>query len=205
MTILPPLAALVFALATITIPSRPELDAAVQAEAEADAVEEPTPEERRNALDTLYAELAAAPNEAAASSTAAQIEALWESSGSATADLLSDRATQAMAAEDREMAARHLDDALRFAPGFAEGWVRRAQLHTLNDEHSEAFDALENALVADPRHFRALLSLARTLQSMDSVEGAYEAYGEVLKVHPYLDEALEERQRLAPQVEGRDL
>ena len=206
MTTLPPLAALVFALATITIPSRPELDAAAEAAAQAEAgTEEPTPEERRDALDTLYDELADAPDATAASVATAQIEALWEFSGSATADLLSDRATQAMADEDRELAARHLDDALRFAPDFAEGWVRRAQLHTLNDEHSEALTALENALLADPRHYRALLSLARTLENMESLEGAYEAYGEVLKVHPHLEEALEERERLAPLVEGRDL
>lgn len=200
---LAPLTAVVFTLATITIPSRPE--ETPPRDAEAAEAAEPSPEERRNALEELYDELAAAPDEASATVVATQIEALWESSGSATADLLTERATQAMLAEDPEMAARHLDDALRFAPGFAEGWVRRAQLHSANDEHSEALTALENALVADPRHYRALLTLAQTLEGMDSPVGAYEAYGEALKVHPFLPEAKEERERLAPEVEGREL
>lgn len=171
--------------------------------------EPPTAEERQAqreaALDRLYGELAAAENAEAAAATAAQIETLWEGSGSATADLLMERATQAMIAEDPDMAARHLDDALRFAPDYAEGWVRRGQLYARNDEPSEALEALQRALTADPRHYRALLSLANTLDRMESPQGAYEAYGEALKVHPFLDEAQQARERLAPLVEGRGL
>jgi Tfp pilus assembly protein PilF len=171
--------------------------------------EPPTAEERlaqrEAALDRLYGELAAAENPEAAATTAAQIETLWEGAGSATADLLMERATQAMIAEDPEMAARHLDDALRFAPDYAEGWVRRGQLYSRNGEHSEALEALERALTADPRHYRALLSLANTLDRMESARGAYEAYGEALKAHPFLEEAQQARERLAPLVEGRGL
>ncbi len=173
----------------------PEQDPAAQEQ------EAPRPE----ALDSLYDELAAAGSEEAAAAVATQIETLWESSGSATADLLMERATAAMAADDQDMAERHLDDALRFAPDYAEGWVRRAQLYSRRDEHSEALAALEKALTADPRHYRALMTLARTLDSMNSAQGAYEAFGEALKVHPFLEEAEQERRRLAPQVEGREL
>jgi tetratricopeptide (TPR) repeat protein len=206
-----PFTALLFALATFTVPDAPDPaeDAPPAAEEATEGEEALSPEEQvarqREALPVLYDELAAAPDEETAATVAAQIETLWEASGSATADLLSQRATDAMTMDDPEMAARHLDDALRFAPNYAEGWVRRAQLYTLNDEHSEALAALEKALIADPRHFRALLSLAQTLDSMESPEGAYEAYGEVLKVYPHLVEAQEARARLAPVVEGREL
>ena len=203
-----PFTALLFALATFTVPEAPDPAEDTPPAAE-EAEQAQSPEEQlaqqREALPVLYDELAAAPDEETAATVAAQIETLWEASGSATADLLSQRATDAMSIDDPEMAARHLDDALRFAPNYAEGWVRRAQLYTLNDEHSEALAALEKALIADPRHFRALLSLAQTLDSMESPEGAYEAYGEVLKVYPHLTEAQEARARLAPVVEGREL
>ncbi len=167
--------------------------------------EELAEEARPEAMPRLYDELAAAPNPDAAAAVAAQIESLWESSGSATADLLSDRAGLALAAGDLDMAERHLDDALRFAPNYADGWVRRAQLYTRREEHSDAFAALQRALTADPRHYRALVALARTLESMDSPQGAYEAYGEALAVYPHLERAQEERRRLAPLVEGLDL
>lgn len=181
-------------------------EAGPEEDALADQVEEAIESGQKGpVLDRLYDELAATETEAAANVVATQIEALWDASGSATVDLLMDRATLAMGEGDTARAAQHLDDALRFAPDYAQGWVRRAQLYAAEDEYGEAVTALERALTADPKHYRALMALARTLDNMSLPQGAYEAYGEALAVHPYLEEAIEERRRLAPSVEGREL
>ncbi len=65
---------------------------------EAAAQEQPEepPLTREERMDKLFAELAAAEDDAEAAFIAEEIEALWRDSGSPTVDLLTDRATDAL-------------------------------------------------------------------------------------------------------------
>jgi len=156
-------------------------------------------------LDQLYDQLAAAEGAGEAERIAGQIALVWTDSGSATVNLLLDRAEQALEAGEPDRAARRLDDALELEPGFAEGWTRRAMVHLAQEEPAAALEAVNRALIADPRHYQALLGLGTVLERMDRPRAAYEAYGEALAVHPYLEEAEDRRARLRPLIEGRAL
>ncbi len=156
-------------------------------------------------IDKLYAELAETETPAQAANVASRIELVWADSGSDTVNLLLKRAEQAMAEQDRERAAQHLDTALKLVPDFAEGWNRRAMLYLAESEPGRALEAINRALTVDPRHFQALYGLGMILERMNNNEAAYEAFSEALKVNPHFEEAQTQRDRLAPLIEGRSL
>lgn len=164
-----------------------------------------TPAEPQAPLEKLYDQLSAAESAAAANRLASQIRLVWTDSGSDTVNLLMDRAEAAMEADDADRAARHLDDALSLEPDFAEAWNRRAMLYLADGEAAQALEAVNKALIADPKHFGALVGLGTILERLNRNEAAYEAYGEALEIHPFHEEATTRRERLAPLVEGRAL
>ncbi|MEM7178475.1 MAG: hypothetical protein AAF503_12305, partial [Pseudomonadota bacterium] len=112
-------------------------------EAQADAPKEPErpkdlssdPDAVRAAhLNELFSELSK-PDNPDWRNVQAQIWAAWNRSGSASMDLLLQRATKAMDERDIETALLHLDDLVRLAPGYAEGWNKRATVYFLQGDY----------------------------------------------------------------------
>ncbi len=160
-------------------------------------------ERREDRLDALFTQLAEA--EGDWQRVQSDIWRLWSQSGSPSMDLLMRRAQEAMEAGEPELALRFLDDLVRLAPDFAEGWNQRATVHFRLGEYGRAVADIERVLALEPRHFGALSGLAMILERLGNEEGAYQAYSEALAVHPNLPGAAEAIERLAPQVEGREL
>jgi len=156
-------------------------------------------------LDRLYERLATAETAQAAASVEDQIRLVWTDSGSDTVNLLLDRAETAITQGDTPRAERHLQDALALEPEFAEAWRRMAELRLIRSETGAALEAINQALIADPRHFRALTMLGSIMERLDRPRAAFEAYEEALRVHPHYEDAKRGRDRLAPRVEGRSL
>lgn len=156
-------------------------------------------------LEQLYAQLAAAETQAEADRLTSRIALVWTDSGSDTVNLLMNRAEQATEEDDAERAARRLDDALALEPDFAEAWNRRAMLYLADSEPGPALEAINKALVADPKHFTALVGLGNILERMNRSQAAYEAYGEALKINPFLEDAQKRHDALAPLIEGQAL
>lgn len=167
-----------------------------------------TPEEaaarREDRLDLLFARLGQADSDDW-KRLQAEIRRLWSDSGSPSMDLLIGRAEQALEAGEPEVALRFLDDLVRLAPDFAEGWNRRATVYFMLGEYGRSVSDIERTLALEPRHFGALSGLAVILERLGDKEGAYQAYSEALAVHPNLPGAAEAVERLAPEVEGREL
>jgi tetratricopeptide (TPR) repeat protein len=134
-----------------------------------------------------------------------EIWRVWSRSGSASMDLLLERANDAMKEGEPELALRFLDDLVRLDPDFAEGWNQRATVHFRLGEYGRSVADIERVLALEPRHFGALSGLAMILERLGDHEGAYRAYKEALAVHPNLPGAEEALKRLAPKVEGREL
>ena len=129
----------------------------------------------------------------------------WSNSGSPSMDLLLHRAEEAIEAGEPEVALRFLDDLVRLAPDFAEGWNKRATVYFMLGEYGRAVADIERALALEPRHFGALSGLAMILERLGDKKGAYQAYKEALAVHPNLPGAKKAVERLAPEVEGQEL
>ncbi len=160
---------------------------------------------REEKLDVLFTRLAES-DEDEWKRIQSEIWRMWSQSGSASMDLLLRRAHKAMEEQDDpELALRYLDDLVRFAPDFAEGWNRRATVHFQLGEYGKAVAGIERALSLEPRHFGALGGLAMILERLGDKDGAYEAYKRALEIHPYLPGAAKALERLAPDVEGREL
>ena len=135
----------------------------------------------------------------------ARIWRLWSESGSATIDLLMARAEEALGEGDSELALEFLDDVVRLAPDYAEGWNRRAILHFERGELGRAVADIRRALALEPRHFGALNGLGMILERTGDEKAAYEAYRAALEINPHLPGAREAIKRLAPKAEGRTL
>lgn len=129
----------------------------------------------------------------------------WSKSGSPSMDLLLLRAGRAMDAGDHELALRFLDDLVRLAPEFAEGWNKRATVYFLLGEYGPSVADIQRTLVLEPRHFGALSGLGMILERVGDKKGAIRAYRRGLEIHPNLPGAAEGVERLAPEVDGREL
>ncbi|ESR23099.1 tetratricopeptide repeat protein [Lutibaculum baratangense] len=131
-----------------------------------------------------------------------RILANWSRSGSDTVDLLMNRAAEAMAAKEHDRALLYLDRVVTIAPGYAEGWNRRATLHYLRNDYARSLNDIGRVLALQPRHFGALNGLGLVLDELDQDGPALEAFRRALDVHPYLDGAEERVNRLSKSVDG---
>ena len=155
-------------------------------------------------LDQLFARLAN-PENPDWERVQAQIWASWNRSGSASMDFLSSRADRAMQAKDYEAAKTYLNDLVRLAPDYAEGWNKRATLHFLTDAYGQSLDDIARTLKLEPRHFGALSGLGIILDRLGDEAGALEAYRRAVAIHPNLPGANEGIEKLTKEVEGRRL
>ncbi len=131
---------------------------------------------------------------------------MWSDSGSPSMNLLLRRAEKALEEQDDpELALRFLDDLVRLAPDFAEGWNKRATVYFMLGDYGRAVADIERTLALEPRHFGALGGLGMILERLGDDKGAYTAYTQALEVHPNLPGAAKAVDRLRPEVEGREL
>ncbi|MDP4025388.1 tetratricopeptide repeat protein [Methylobacterium sp. NEAU 140] len=171
--------------------------------ADREAPEKPAP--KPPSLDDLFARLKASADPAEAKGIARLIERRLDRSGSATADLLTDRARQAMTSHDFPLAAELMDRVTALEPTWAEGWNRRATVFWLLSDKADALADLQRALVLEPRHFEAWASLGRIYESMEDKARALAAFRRAQGLYPQMEKVREAVDRLAPEVDGRDL
>lgn len=183
--------------------------AVLSAPAAAAAPIEPVPAPSKTppppSVDDLYARLKASEDDAEAKGIAKLIERRLDRSGSATADLLTERARQAMSGKDYPLAIELMDRATTLEPGWAEGWNRRATVFWLLTDQANAIADLQRALVLEPRHFEAWAALGRIYLSLDDKRRALDAFRRAAAIYPRMDKLQPAIDRIAPDVDGRDL
>jgi tetratricopeptide (TPR) repeat protein len=133
------------------------------------------------------------------------IERLWLLSGSATADLLLDRALAAANANNQDLAMKLLDAAVLLQPDFAEAWNRRAYLYFMKSDYKRALGDLRRVLALEPNHFHALEGLAQILRSIGEKKAALDAYKKLLAVNPQAAGAKEAVDELTLEVDGQGI
>jgi tetratricopeptide (TPR) repeat protein len=157
------------------------------------------------ALDALFSNLVASPTAAEAGVIEQEIWRTWGQSGSATVDILIERADAAEAAGDKPLALSFVNQATELSPSYAGGWYRRSILRYDADDRAGAIADIEETLKREPRHFGALAGLGLIYEDMGQDKAALEAYRRALEIHPWMDAAKQGVARLEPQVEGQDL
>jgi len=155
-------------------------------------------------LDRLFVQLAAAPDDNAATTIERTIWQHWADSGSPTVNVLLERATAAETAGDADLALRFLDQATSLAPNYAEPWNRRANIAYRAEDYTGAIAAIQETLKREPRHFAALTALGIIYEDLGQQRAALEAYRAALAIHPHYEPARQGVHRLEPRVDGRD-
>lgn len=162
-------------------------------------------EARGAILDKLYGELAKAQDEVAGRALENAIQSVWLESGSPSIDLLMSRGLDALREDNFDRAYFYFDEVVTLAPGFAEGWNKRATIHYLREDYARALGDIEHVLRLEPRHFEALAGLGVILEELGDKKGALGAYRKALAINPQL---LNGKERIAPlelEVEGRGI
>jgi tetratricopeptide (TPR) repeat protein len=156
-------------------------------------------------LDDLFTRLGAAKDEAEANGVANLIERRWSRSGSDTADLLMSRAGDAIQAKDHALAIELLDRVVTLKPEWAEGWNKRATAFFMMDDPVSSMADIRQVLAREPRHFGAWAGLGHIYMAGGDKKHALEAYRKALAIHPHLAKLKEIVERLAPEIDGRDI
>lgn len=155
-------------------------------------------------LSDLYGRLKAANSAEEAEVVVRQIARRWGRSGSETADLLMQRARQAMAQRNAPLAVEILDRLLAVQPGWPEAWhVRGLAFFMMQDDTRALFDFRET-LRLEPNHFMALGLAAAALQRQGDDKAALRAFQAVRELHPHFQGVKDAIERLMPLVNGRD-
>ena len=155
-------------------------------------------------LDMLFAQLKAA-EAPEAQRIAEDIKLELRKSGSSAMDLLLKRGRDAVEAGEYRLAIEHLTALTDHAPDFAEGWHLRAIAFARADRFGPALGDIERALSIDPRHFDAIASLGALLEEVGQYQLAYDAYTEVLAIHPHFEDVSTARARLNIELGGSEL
>lgn len=189
--------------------ARPDRDAA---DAEAREKEESrnreaaaAPKTREEVLADLFNRLAKAADEGEARGITRGIERMWQISGSDTADLLADRAREAVGAKNFKLALELYDKVVALEPEWAEGWNQRATTRFYMDDDAGAIEDIARTLALEPRHFTALTGLGFILKRNEQKARALQAFRKSLEIYPHQERVKKQIEELAPDVDGRGI
>ena len=155
--------------------------------------------------EQLFAQLAKAESAEDAKPIEDKLLTMFKASGSASVDLLMNRAEVAAAAKGGKMAAKLLDAVTTIAPKFAEGWHARAALESASGDDAAALTSLQKVVQLNPRQFNALNELAGMLEHYGDKAGALKLYRRALALDPQLEGVERHTRALAREVEGQDI
>ena len=155
-------------------------------------------------LDALFAELKTA-DAARVQEIEQDIAAIWNDAGSPSMNLLFQRAQEAMATGESVAAITHLNDLVRLAPDFAEGWNLRATVHYYTGAYRKSLADIRETLLREPRHYGALSGLGLVFLKMGDAKSALEAYRAALELHPHLEGPREMARELAERLDGSEI
>lgn len=156
-------------------------------------------------IDELFQSLRAAKTADEARPIDLMIQARFMQSGSATADLLMERALLAVHGDDLPLALDLLDSVIALKPDFAEAWNKRATLYFLTHDYGKAISDVEMVLRIEPRQYQALIGLAAMLNELGDKKHALAALDRVLALYPSNTDVAKEAEDLRTTLSGRAL
>ncbi len=156
-------------------------------------------------LAALFAQLKAAPDARAAEAVEASIWHIWVQSDDAVIGLLLTQGLAAMTRRDLRVALGKFDQIVKIAPGFAEGWNKRATLRYLLGDFAGSLHDIERTLKLEPRHFGALSGRGLVLLELDRQGKALEAFEAALRVHPQLPGAKHNAEALRREIQKHEI
>lgn len=139
---------------------------------------------QKQRIDTLFSELKRERDPKKAREISDRIRVEWQTSDSATVNLLMQWSAKAVEAERNAAALDMLDQVVSLSPHYAEGWNQRATLHFRMGNYRKSMSDINRVLQLEPRHFGALAGMAAILTSSGSDELALRAWEQFLAIYP---------------------
>ena len=159
---------------------------------------------RAASLDELFERLGKTTDESEAKGITTSIERRWMRSGSDTTDLLMERAIQALHS-DQALAVELLDRVITLRPDWAEAWNKRATVFFMMGDTTRSMADIREVLAREPRHYGALAGMGAIMQGAGDTKHAFEAFKKALALNPFLPEIRKAVEKMAPDMDGKDI
>lgn len=155
-------------------------------------------------LDSLYRDLAD-PENSEWQRAEDEIRARLFETGSETLNLLLQRGYEALEAGEFTTAIEHFTALTDHAPDVAEGFNGRATAYFFAGRFGPSMEDISRVLELEPRHFGAMIGLARILEDTGFLKEALEVNRQVAILHPHHLGVAEVIEKLEAQVGGISL
>jgi tetratricopeptide (TPR) repeat protein len=139
--------------------------------------------QREEQLDALFGRLRLA-NAGEQRLIEQKIWEVWSRPTSATAEVLLQEASSAMAAREFPVAEKILTELTNSYPDFSEGWNRRATMYFAQEKFDLSLSDIEKVLELEPRHFGALAGRGMIYQKQEKWNQALASYRQALRFNP---------------------
>ena len=135
-------------------------------------------------LDELFQTLRTSQDDTVLLETEASIWDIWHESGQDEIDVMMQEAGILARAGDLGAAESIYTQIIREAPGFSEGWNRRATVRFYQRDYGGSLEDIEQTLKLEPRHFGAFWGLGMILGSQRDFQRAISAFEKLLEIKP---------------------
>lgn len=163
------------------------------------------PKDKRSQLEGLFAALKVAPDDRSAKIIGDRLDQLFNTTSSASVDVLMARANAALEAKQTELALKILGQAIEIDPDDIGARSKRATLYYMRDDYGAALADMREVLAREPRHYPMLYGMALILRDIGDDARALDATRKALAVNPRLEGAKELEGQLSLTVEGREI
>ena len=181
------------------------LPAPQAAAATADEQKPAQPAGRQKILDELFDRLGKAQDDSEAKGIAGAIDRVWMRSGSDTADLLMNRAMQAISHKNWKLSQDLLDKVVVIDPYWAEAWNKRATARFFTEDYFGSMADLAEVLKLEPRHYAALTGMGFILQRTGFDKRALQVFRRALEINPQQEDIRKTVEKLTLEVEGQPI
>lgn len=138
-------------------------------------------------LDRLFERLQQLEDDAAAERVTRRIWEHWQTIDDPDAAAAFEQGMVALRAGRHARAEARFDEVVAQAPGFAEGWNKRATVRYLRGDMAGAAADIRRTLQLERRHFGALSGLGLVYMELERYRAAIEAFERALALNPHLD------------------
>lgn len=137
-------------------------------------------------LDDLFVQLHETIDPEVGGTISKEIWRYWYKSDNEDIDQLMRLGETSMAQSRYKEAAAYFSEIIQIAPGFAEGWNRRATAYYLMGEFKLSTEDVKQTLKLEPRHFGALSGQGMIYLRLEKIELAIEYMKRALAVNPHM-------------------
>jgi tetratricopeptide (TPR) repeat protein len=124
-----------------------------------------------------------------AARAAAALWEMWHRSGDPRVDSVLRQGIEAMQRQDLPGAEALFTKVIEVAPGYAEGWNKRATVRFVAKDYPGSIADCRETIARNPHHFGALSGQGLCHLALEQYKEAAECFRRTLAVHPYLESA----------------